>query len=1214
MQNKSYFNKKLITYCYFITSLLLTTILTISPTANAEDLVNINPDPNGEPWMVGGLRELTEQEKQELESLTNPIEERRNRGFYSPTPLPSSVDNSQSKYFRPIFSQGKWGSCAQASGIGYVFTYEMARARNVNASSITNQYSGEFAWVFLNGGHANHGSHYRDGWKIAEDIGIPSIATVQNSANFIPFKGDYHDYAYYNYDPEWHKKWMDGYQNYYQAAFNKVDKSQGSNSPYGIKGIGDIKRWLAEGHIGSFSTKISDGVVVNATDYSAHAGELVQVKWGSEGRHAMTAVGYDDDVCYQYTVVEIDDSIFPPEVIEEEVEACGAFKVANSWGPGWNNKGFVWVAYHLFNQIDNDKIYTPKVKPYNEPLKMININLDHPHRSYIHYIISENTPNIVKGQAFAPNPWIIGDGGKLPMSGNDTPSNLEFAIDASDIINEDSTAAYLIVRYTKGGSEELDNANFLSLFMTDYEGITPVEYRAEECYRDKLHIGPLASADVLICPIPIMPKHTVSTDSTNGGKIVAGDFSEIRNDMSANGERTVIEGDITKFILEPDTGYRVSYADGCDGWLAGNTYITNPIDSDCTIYAAFDKIIYTVTAEAATGGEISPTEQKIQYGETGSFTVTPDTDYKILRVSGCNGILSGNTYTTGEMNADCNIYAEFVLKKNVVSAYVVNNTGGIVSPQKQEIEYGKTASINIVPDNGYAISYVEGCNGSLSGNTYTTGEINEDCKVNAGFGKKIYMIEAVAGAGGSIDPVLRNVLHGEQTSFTITPDSGYRIASIGGCDGSLNGNVYTTGTITEKCTVNVSFSNSTYLISTNAGQGGSISPTSKNAEYGETVSFTVTADTGYSISSVTGCNGSLSGNTYTTGQISQACTVSASFSKKIYTVIASAGQGGSVNPESISVQYGNSAEFTITPANGYEIDTAVGCNGTLSGNTYTVGPIYAACAVNVSFKKEEAVSCEDYTEDLEAHLANDRVWSEYTGTCWGTFCYGGQWNIYTKGSDILISHNGTEVHTLYEKSDKPGYWYPGECPEEIDPVPPVVDSVDTPVVTIIDQQGDVLTFRTTVTGTASDANNDLSEIHIGAGVGSILCSGASEFTCIYDLTYNKADLPVQGNFFIAAIDEKGNKSEAVATDTVTFEFEETPDCVQYTETLNEHLDDDRIWSEYTGSCWGSFCWGGQWNIYTKGTDILISHDGNETHTLHEFGSEPGYWYPDACPE
>ncbi|ADH85183.1 Lcl domain-containing protein [Desulfurivibrio alkaliphilus] len=68
-----------------------------------------------------------------------------------------------------------------------------------------------------------------------------------------------------------------------------------------------------------------------------------------------------------------------------------------------------------------------------------------------------------------------------------------------------------------------------------------------------------------------------------------------------------------------------------------------------------------------------------------------------------------------------------------------------------------------------------------------------------------------------------------------------------------------------------------YTVSATAGDGGSISPGSQSVARGTTASFTVTHESGYSIDSVSGCGGSLSGNIYTTGAISAACTVTATF-------------------------------------------------------------------------------------------------------------------------------------------------------------------------------------------------------------------------------------------------------------------------------------------------------------------------------------------------
>jgi len=74
-----------------------------------------------------------------------------------------------------------------------------------------------------------------------------------------------------------------------------------------------------------------------------------------------------------------------------------------------------------------------------------------------------------------------------------------------------------------------------------------------------------------------------------------------------------------------------------------------------------------------------------------------------------------------------------------------------------------------------------------------------------------YTVTASAGAGGAISPAgAVSVNAGATQSFTVTPNSGYSIASVGGsCGGSLNGNTYTTSAITANCTVSAAFAGAT---------------------------------------------------------------------------------------------------------------------------------------------------------------------------------------------------------------------------------------------------------------------------------------------------------------------------------------------------------------------------------------------------------------------
>lgn len=70
---------------------------------------------------------------------------------------------------------------------------------------------------------------------------------------------------------------------------------------------------------------------------------------------------------------------------------------------------------------------------------------------------------------------------------------------------------------------------------------------------------------------------------------------------------------------------------------------------------------FTVTPSAAAGGSITPaTAQTVSENDTVAFTVTPDSGFSILSVDGtCGGTLSGNTYTTNAITADCSVAASF---------------------------------------------------------------------------------------------------------------------------------------------------------------------------------------------------------------------------------------------------------------------------------------------------------------------------------------------------------------------------------------------------------------------------------------------------------------------------------------------------------------------------------------------------------------------------
>ena len=104
---------------------------------------------------------------------------------------------------------------------------------------------------------------------------------------------------------------------------------------------------------------------------------------------------------------------------------------------------------------------------------------------------------------------------------------------------------------------------------------------------------------------------------------------------------------------------------------------------------------------------------------------------------------------------------------------------------------------------------------------------------------------------------------------------------------------------------------------------------------------------------------------------------------------------GTVSPSNVTVGYGGSASFTVTPNSGYilEIDSHT-CGGTLSGNTYTISNITSAKSCSITFKKATlyAKLLADKTTrpdrgSFSSVLTTDNTKTLYTSTENGTTVY-----------------------------------------------------------------------------------------------------------------------------------------------------------------------------------------------------------------------------------
>ncbi|ERP90120.1 hypothetical protein Q670_14575 [Alcanivorax sp. P2S70] len=227
--------------------------------------------------------------------------------------------------------------------------------------------------------------------------------------------------------------------------------------------------------------------------------------------------------------------------------------------------------------------------------------------------------------------------------------------------------------------------------------------------------------------------------------------------------------------------------------------------------------------------------------------------------------------------------------------------------------------------------------------------INDYASENEELGVASYTLSAAAGSNGSVSPASVSVLGGATVDFTITPDTGYSIDTVTGCDGDLEGGIFTTDAIEATCSLSVSFVINEYEVSTASVTGGAVLPGSALVDHGDSTEFEISIDEGYDLLGVEGCGGSLEGTTYTTGAITAACTLTPSFALKQYAVTTNVVGEGSFDPDSLTVGHGQNGSLTLTAMMGYQVDSVAGdtCEVAATGQNggYTVGPVTEACQV-----------------------------------------------------------------------------------------------------------------------------------------------------------------------------------------------------------------------------------------------------------------------------
>lgn len=151
------------------------------------------------------------------------------------------------------------------------------------------------------------------------------------------------------------------------------------------------------------------------------------------------------------------------------------------------------------------------------------------------------------------------------------------------------------------------------------------------------------------------------------------------------------------------------------------------------------------------------------------------------------------------------------------------------------------------------------------------------CGGDKGDAPESYRVTAVSVEGGHLVINDSDVFKGHSTWARVIPDAHYKVLSVKGCSGKLEPDFYVTGSILADCAITAVFTPETFKVSVATVPGGNATPALQEIPYNSFAKVSISPDEGYSIKSVSGCGGTLTGKTYTTEAITSACIIVPAF-------------------------------------------------------------------------------------------------------------------------------------------------------------------------------------------------------------------------------------------------------------------------------------------------------------------------------------------------
>lgn len=312
----------------------------------------------------------------------------------------------------------------------------------------------------------------------------------------------------------------------------------------------------------------------------------------------------------------------------------------------------------------------------------------------------------------------------------------------------------------------------------------------------------------------------------------------------------------------------------------------------------------------------------------------------IASLVGCNGGNDSSTTQPGSNNPTTPTAPSTQQPEKKTGTVTIGAVEhGSVTADKMTAEVGADVTFTVTPDENYSVKSFKVNNDEKQLNDFNqvvVKMVEGGLTVSAEFEINSAAVTITQADHGSISADKSTAKIGENVTFTVAPEANYVVSSfkVNDADVALDGNnqavvVMVAGGLN----VTASFELGSGTVTIGAVEHGAITADKMTAKIGEDVTFKITSDTGYDVSSFK-VNGSdvdyvtkedpITGKTYWEAKVkmvSGGLTVTAEFKLGVYSIEWDPTTHGTIAVEDgkTSATYGEEVKFIFTPETGYEI-------------------------------------------------------------------------------------------------------------------------------------------------------------------------------------------------------------------------------------------------------------------------------------------------------